>query len=100
MIRHIVFWRLKEQALGNDKVRNAELVKQKLEALVGRIPGLLTLEVGIDFSRSADSADLVMFSEFESLEALEAYHHHPEHEAVKPFVGAVRSERRVVDYEV
>ena len=33
MIKHIVMWRLKEHALGNDKATNAQLMKSKLEAL-------------------------------------------------------------------
>ena len=36
MIKHIVAWRLKESALGNDKAANARLVREKLEALRGR----------------------------------------------------------------
>ncbi len=100
MIKHIVMWRLHEHAEGNDKMNNAKLVKEKLEALRGRIPGMLKLEVGIDFSGTDTSADVVLYSEFESREALDSYQTHPEHEAVKPFMAAVRSERRVVDYEV
>jgi len=100
LIKHIVMWRLKESAHGNDKATNARLIKEKLEALNGKIPGLLTLEVGIDFVGSDDSADIVLYSEFESREALDNYQAHPEHKAVVPFVGEARSERRVVDYEV
>jgi len=100
VIRHIVMWRLKESAHGNDKATNARLIKEKLEALNGRIPGLLALEVGIDFAGSDDSADIVLYSEFESREALDNYQAHPQHKAVVPFVGEARIERRVVDYEV
>lgn len=100
MIRHIVMWRLKDQALGNDKKTNAELAKQKLEALNGKIPGLIKLEVGIDFSLSPDAADLVLYSEFESREALDRYQSHPAHLAVVPFMKDVRADRRVVDYAV
>lgn len=100
MIKHIVVWRLKEAAHGNDKRTNARLIKQQLEALNGRIPGLLRLEVGIDFSATESSADLALYSEFVSREALDAYQVHPEHKSIMPFVGEARSERRMVDYEV
>ena len=40
MIKHIVMWRLQETAHGNGKAKNALLIKEKLEALRGRIPGL------------------------------------------------------------
>jgi hypothetical protein len=100
MIKHIVFWKLKEEALGNDKATNARLIKEKLEALNGQIEGLLTLEVGIDFVGGDQSSDVVLYSEFPSKEALNYYQEHPKHKEVQGFVLEVRSERRVVDYEV
>jgi len=100
MIKHIVMWRLKEQAHGNDKVTNARRIKQMLEALRGKIPGLLTIEVGIDFLASEQSADIALYSEFESRAALEGYQSHPEHKALGPFMREATIERRVADYEV
>jgi hypothetical protein len=99
MIKHIVVWRLKDSAHGNDKATNAALIKEKLEALNGRIPGLLRLEVGIDFSRTESSGDVVLNSVFASRQALDAYQEHPEHKAIMPFIMEARSERRLVDYE-
>ena len=99
MIRHIVAWRLKDAALGNGKAENARLMKDKLEALRGRIPGLLRLDVGLDFSATENSADVVLVSEFDSREALAAYQVHPEHKAVGLFVRAVVCERRLIDCE-
>ena len=100
MIKHIVMWRLKETANGNDKATNARFIKEKLESLRGRIPGLLTLEVGIDYSAVESSSDLVLYSEFESRAALDAYQEHPAHKAVMPFVLEARAERRQVDFEI
>ncbi|MEY8877314.1 MAG: Dabb family protein [Leptothrix sp. (in: b-proteobacteria)] len=99
MIKHIVIWRLKEQAHGNDRATNARLIKAQLEALVGQVPGLLAVEVGIDFSATDTSGDVVLVSDFESRAALEGYQHHPAHVAVAGFIGEARSERRMVDYE-
>jgi hypothetical protein len=65
MVKHIVMLRLKDSAHGNDKLTNARLIKQKLEALRGQIPGVLVLEVGLDWSATEQSADLVIYSEFE-----------------------------------
>ena len=98
MIKHIVMWRLNEEA--GDKAENALRLKQRLEGLNGKIPGLLRLEVGIDFSRESESSDVVLYSEFESRQALDAYQIHPAHAEVVPLVKAVHMERRVVDYEV
>ena len=100
MVKHIVVWRLKPEAHGQPAAQNARAIKEKLEALRGRIPGMLRLEVGLDFSREESSGDLVLYSEFESRAALNAYQVHPEHEAVKGFILEARSERRLVDYEL
>ena len=99
MVKHIVAWRLKEAACGNDKATNARLIRDKLEALRGRIPGLLRLEVGLDFSATATSSDVVLVAEFASREDLAAYQIHPAHQAVGVFVREAVSERRFVDYE-
>jgi hypothetical protein len=100
MIKHIVFWKLKDGAHGNSREVNARLIKEKLEALRGVIPGLLKIEVGVDFSKSEQSADLALYSEFATRADLDAYQAHPAHQAVMPFIGEARSERRVVDYDI
>lgn len=100
MVKHIVIWKLKETAHDLPKSENARLIKEKLEALNGQIPGLLKLEVGIDFLHSPDSGDIVLYSEFESREALLGYQDHPLHRAVMPFVAKARETRIAVDYEI
>ena len=100
MVKHIVFWKLKEEANGMSKAENAAAIKQKLEDLNGKIEGCIKLEVGFDFLHSAESADVVLYSEFESKEALDFYANHPLHKAVMPFIAEARSERRVVDYVI
>ncbi len=95
MIKHIAMWRIAEPCR-----ENALRIKTALEGLNGKIPGLLHLEVGVDISREGESADVVLYSEFESRQALEAYQNHPAHAEVAPLVKALRSERRVVDYEL
>ena len=100
MIKHLVFWRLKDNAHGNDRATNARLIKQKLEGLRGRIPGLLAIEVGIDFVAGETSSHVALYSEFASKEALAIYQAHPEHKAIVPFVVEAAAERRMVDYEV
>jgi heme-degrading monooxygenase HmoA len=99
MIKHIVLWRLKPEAHGRSAADNARAIKEKLEGLRGRIPGLLEIEVGLDFSRTDNSCDLALYSEFESRAALDAYQAHPEHKAAMPFILEARTERHLVDYE-
>jgi len=99
VIKHIVMWKLKPEAEGADALANARRIQAELEALRGRIPGMLAIEVGLDVERSAAAYDVVLYSEFESKAALAAYQAHPEHAKVAAFIGKVRQERVVVDYE-
>jgi len=100
MIKHIVVWKLKENAHGNTKVQNAAIIKEKLEALPNKISGIIKMEVGFDFSKTDNSGDVVLYSEFASKQDLDNYQIHPEHKAVMPFIMEARSERIVVDYEI
>jgi hypothetical protein len=68
--------------------------------LRGRIPGLLRLEVGVDASRIDYACDVVLYSEFESWKALDAYARHPEHLQVRDELAGIRIARHQVDYEV
>lgn len=100
MVKHIVFWKLREQAQGRAAAQNAVLLKERLEALRGEVPGLIHLEVGMDISRTDASADVALYSEFEDMAALEVYQAHPAHQTVVAFANEVREDRLVVDYEL
>lgn len=100
MIKHIVFWRFKEEALGQQKAANIARVTERLEALRGVVPTLRELEVGADFNRSPAAFDLALYTVFETREDLDSYQTHPEHVAVRDLIGEVVSDRAVVDYEI
>jgi hypothetical protein len=100
MVKHIVFWKLRPSAEGASAAENAARIQRELEALVGRIPGLLQAEVGVDFNRSDAAWDLAYYSVFTDRAALEAYQRHPAHNPVADFIARVRADRVVVDYEV
>lgn len=99
MIKHIVFWKLKEEAHGNTKEVNGKLIKEKLEDLSGKIDGLLKIEVGIDILGNGNY-DVALYSEVESRAFLDFYQKHPLHQAILPFVREAVSDRKAVDYEV
>jgi hypothetical protein len=100
MIVHIVFWRLHDTANGKSKPENAREIKARLEALRPLISGLRRLDVGIDFAATEQSSDVALYTEFDSREALDAYQVHPAHQEFAAFLAPLRTERRVVDYEV
>jgi hypothetical protein len=100
MIKHIVLWTVNNRDNQQTREETAAAIKQKIEAMRGRIPGLLHIEGGVDFTRSADSWDIALYAELESREALAGYHVHPAHEEFKAFIGPRRSQRSLIDYEV
>lgn len=100
IVRHLVMWRLLDFAgvTGNPATMTA--LRECLARMRGTLPGLLRIDLGVDQSRTADSADLVLFSEFDSWAALDAYQVHPLHDEFKKLLGPLRSERRLGDYEI
>ena len=100
MVKHLVFWRMKDEAAGATKVVNVRRMKNEIEGLLGLIPGLIHIEVGIDFDGSAQAWDVGLYAELETPEALARYQTHPEHLRVAEFVREVTLERALVDYEV
>ena len=100
MIKHIVFWKLKEHAEGADRASNAIKVKQLLDGCANLVPGMLVFEAALAQPGLEATYDVVLYSEFASKEALDAYQEHPEHVAIKPFIGAVREGRQCMDYAV
>lgn len=100
MIKHIVVWRLKDEALGVPKAENLATMKAAIEALRYSVPGVVSLEVGLDIGASPDSWDIVIYSEFANREALDVYQAHPEHVKVKDLIAEMRELRAAIDYEV
>jgi quinol monooxygenase YgiN len=100
VIKHIVLWKLKDGALGATKAENAERLKREAAALAGVVPGLRSIELGINFEPSDAAWDVALYSEFDSREALDAYQVHPQHEAFRDLVAKVRQDRAVIDYQV
>lgn len=97
MIRHIVCWKLVEE----NKAEHALKIQIMLEPLVGQVPGLLRLEVGINLTAAPeDNWDVVLNSDFESMAALDAYQVHPLHKEAAAFIMTVRTQRVCVDYLV
>ncbi|MBL4930454.1 Dabb family protein [Clostridium paridis] len=100
MIKHIVMWKLQEFAEGKSKEENAKVIKEGLESLINKIDTLKAIEVGININETAQAFDIVLYSEFDTVEGLDVYQNHPEHLKVAGFVRSVVSERVVADYEV
>lgn len=99
MIKHIVMWKLKEEAEGNGKSENIRIVKEKLLALKPLVPQIHSIEVGVNFNTSDAAYDVVLSSTHLTKADLAGYVQHPAHKEAAKFIGNVVAERRVVDFE-
>jgi hypothetical protein len=99
MIKHIVMWNVKGDS-PEDRTTSIERIRLAFEGLIGRIPGLVHLEIGVDVSRVDYACDVVLYSEFETRDLLRAYGEHPEHLRIKRDLGDLRIARHQVDYQV
>jgi len=93
-------WKLKDSARGTSKDQNALELKSVLEDLKNKISVIKQIEVGINFNKSSAAYDVVLYSEFDSEQDLQAYQKHPDHVKVVDFVNEIRDDRAVVDYEI
>lgn len=100
MLKHIVMWKLKEHAQGADRAANAQRMKEMLEACANIVPGIEKFEVALAQPGLEATYDIVLYSEFASREALDAYQEHPDHVALKPFISVIREARQCMDYEI
>ena len=86
----------------SDAERAADLsgLSERLTALVGVVPGLQSLVVKPDLGLVEGHWDVVLVSEHDDNEALEAYQSHPAHVEAGAFVRSVTNDRATVDYEL
>ena len=76
-------------------------IKEGLEGLKGKIPGLIDIKVNTEGRLASSTADLMLDSTFESTETLKGYSKHPEHVAVADSkVRPYTASRSCLDYEV
>lgn len=82
------------------KQEQAAEFKRRIEAMVGIVPTLKSLSVGLDAGRADSHYDLVLVSTHDTFADLDAYQAHPLHVAVIEYGKTIVSGRACVDYEV
>ena len=76
-------------------------IKDGLEGLKGKIPGLIDIKVNTEGRLASSTADLMLDSTFENAEALKGYSKHPEHVAVADSkVRPYTASRSCLDFEI
>lgn len=97
MVKHMILWKLKEEC-NTAEVKQG--IKENLEGLLGRIPGLLGIRVQNE-GLASSNADVMLDSTFENEAALAAYATHPAHVLVADtFVRPFTASRLCLDFEV
>lgn len=101
MIRHIVLFKFKEEAEGKNKAENVAATRAMLDALPAKIDLILESHTYVNGDgTNPANADLMLVSDFASLETLEAYIVHPDHKAVGAFMAPLRESRMAIDLTV
>ncbi len=99
MVKHVILWKLKGEITGEAKEKVLRDMKKNLEDLVGKVPGLIRLEI-VTKSLASSNADVMLDSDLESEEALKGYQSHPDHVAVaNTYVRPFTEMRLCMDYE-
>ena len=92
MVTHLVFFKFASLEI-------AEEAKEQLLAMAGKIPGMQSIEAGVDFTRSERSFDLGLVTRHDDREALAVYQGHPVHQEVVKFIRARAQGSAAVDFE-
>ena len=99
MIRHIVMFKLKGSGELKEKEKARKELKARLDELPSRIEQIRSFETGVNINPTPQAYDLVLVSEFDSMDDLEIYRVHPAHQEVVQYLEGVREQTAAVDYE-
>lgn len=101
MVKHIILWTLNPELSESEKQQVKQDIKEGLEGLVGKVPGLMDVKVNIDGRLDSSNTDVMLDCTLESEEALKAYASHPAHVAVADSkVRPYTVQRSCLDYEI
>ena len=94
MVKHIVLWKIRDD---DRKQQNIDQMIDMLTSLVGKVEGLVSMEMGYNFNTGSDY-DVVLYAAFKNSAALKYYQNHPEHLKCKDFIGSISVGRTAADY--
>ena len=100
MVKHVILWTLKDEYSAEEKAKIKQGIKEGLEGLLGKVPGLKEITVYTSPLESSN-CDLMLDSTLEDEAALKGYAVHPAHvevadTKVRPFTAS----RVCMDFEV
>ncbi len=100
MVKHIILWQLKDELTVEEKKSIKAGIKEGLEGLAGKIPGLLEIKVQT-VGLASSNVDVMLNSSFVDEAALKGYAVHPAHvEVADTKVRPFTKTRACMDYEI
>lgn len=99
MIKHIVLFKLKDNAPADEKLVAMNNFKEAIEALPSKISVIRKIEVGLNIN-PGETWSIALYSEFDTLDDIKFYATHPDHVAAGRLIANVKENRACVDYEV
>lgn len=101
MVKHIVWFTLKDEAEGASAAENAAKMVSMLTALNGEIPTLHSIEASAAvLETSTEPVGVILQTVHDDAEGLNAYNIHPKHQECVKFIKEVVSSRRAIDYVI
>lgn len=97
MVKHIVLFKLKEELSEAEKLDVMNRFKTAIEQLPEVIPCIRKVEVGLNIN-PAETWNLALYSEFDSLEDVKVYATHPAHVEAGKILASAKADRACVDY--
>lgn len=100
MVYHIVMWKFKAEVSEDKKPELKKAMNEQLSALVGKVPGLLTVDF-VENPIPSSTHDIALVTTFEKAEDIAVYAGHPDHVYVADnFVRPYVTDRACLDYSL
>lgn len=99
MIKHVLLFKLREMESAEAKQAVMQEIKRRLEGLVGVVPSIRSMEVGLN-QNPRETFDIALTTTHDDWDGLFAYRDHPAHVEVAKFIGEHRESRSCADYEI
>ena len=98
MVNHIVMWNFKSEIEDSQKEELKKAMEKNLKSLVGKVPGLLTVEFVCNPITSS-THDIALVTTLEKAEDIAVYSKHPAHVHVADtYVRPYVKDRACLDY--
>ncbi|MBQ8039017.1 MAG: Dabb family protein [Lachnospiraceae bacterium] len=98
MVNHIVMWNFKPEVPESEKETIKKTMEENLKSLVGKVPGLLSVEF-VSNPLSSSTHDIALVTTLEKAEDVAVYGAHPEHVKVADtYVRPYVKDRACLDY--